>query len=175
MHVLSLQPLKSSALLHKQMTRMQYQDHACSFQLLTCSRFMQTAFGDHSLASALRLLLASALEDPLNQRFQLLCPATIPIRPPLFTYTQLMAEPRSRVGWFAPVRGRASCCGLHEYMHDIRISSSFPQGAALSYDLAKSGHVIMIIAGASCIVATDCPAAPGEQHGCIYSADVSHT
>lgn len=64
----------------------------------------QTAWGDHSLATALKLLITEALKDPLNQRFQLLCPATIPLRPPLFTYTQLIAENRSRVGWYWGVR-----------------------------------------------------------------------
>ena len=49
-------------------------------------------------------MIIEALEDPLNQRFQLLCPATIPVRPALFTYTQLMAQAKSRVGWYAGVR-----------------------------------------------------------------------
>ena len=74
---------------------------------------MQTAWGDHSLATALRILLLEALKDPLNQRFQLLCPATIPIRPALFTYTQLIAEERSRVGWFWPVRGTLALACRH--------------------------------------------------------------
>ncbi len=65
---------------------------------------MQTAWGDHSLAAALRLLTIEALRDPLNQQFQLLCPATIPLRPALFTYTQLMGQPKSRVGWYFGVR-----------------------------------------------------------------------
>ena len=65
---------------------------------------VQTAWGDHSLAAALRLMTIEALLDPLNQRFQLLCPATIPLRPALFTYTQLMGQPKSRVGWYFGVR-----------------------------------------------------------------------
>ena len=99
--------------------------HACGHQMVTDAH-LQTAWGDHSLASALRLLLASALEDPLNQRFQLLCPATVPIRPALFTYTQLMAETRSRVGWTAPVRRCACCCsscrhaGVHAGCEKLR-------------------------------------------------------
>ena len=58
----------------------------------------RTAHGHHSLAVAHRLLLIEALEDPLNQRFQLLCPATIPVRPARFTYEQLLAQKKSRVG-----------------------------------------------------------------------------
>ena len=59
---------------------------------------LQTAHGHHSLAVAHRLLLTEALKDPLNQRFQLLCPATIPIRPAQFVYEQLLAQKKSRVG-----------------------------------------------------------------------------
>jgi hypothetical protein len=77
---------------------------------------IQTAWGDHSIATALRLLLAEALRDPFNQRFQLLCPATVPIRPALFTYTQLIAEERSRIGWYGPVRStfsHSACICMH--------------------------------------------------------------
>ena len=57
-------------------------------------------------------MIIEALQDPSNKQFQLLCPATIPLRPALFTYTQLMAEPKSRVGWYMGVR-RAPL-GMHD-------------------------------------------------------------
>ena len=70
---------------------------------------LQTAHGHHSLAVAHRLLLIEALKDPLNQRFQLLCPATIPVRPAQFVYEQLLAQKKSRVGnyvwWQVRLRG----------------------------------------------------------------------
>ena len=54
-------------------------------------------WGEHSMVEALRALLRAALEDPANQRFQLLCEHTLPLQPPLLVYAQLMSEPRSRV------------------------------------------------------------------------------
>ena len=56
----------------------------------------QTAWGAHSISQATRLLLRAALENPLNQRFMLLCGSSIPLRPAQFTYSQLIAEKRSR-------------------------------------------------------------------------------
>ena len=64
---------------------------------------MQTGWGEYSLAAATRLLIAEALKDPLNQRFQLLCQATIPLHPPLMVYTQLIAENMSRINWYPAV------------------------------------------------------------------------
>lgn len=75
--------------------------HAKSF-ITYCA--LQTAWGHHSLATAFKLLVTEAVRDPLNQRFQLLCPATIPIRPPLFTHEQLIAEETSRIGKFQQAR-----------------------------------------------------------------------
>ena len=59
---------------------------------------LQTEWGTHSLTQAARLLLKAALANPLNQRFSLVCGASLPVRPPLFVYTQLIGEPRSRFG-----------------------------------------------------------------------------
>jgi hypothetical protein len=65
---------------------------------------VQTQWGTHTLTQATRLLLHAALANPLNQRFTLVCGSTLPVRPALFTYTQLMGESRSRFGiqqgWF---------------------------------------------------------------------------
>ena len=59
---------------------------------------LQTAWGNHSLVTATRILMAAALEDPYNQRFQLVCEATIPVRAPLVTHDQLLAQNMSRIG-----------------------------------------------------------------------------
>ena len=59
---------------------------------------LQAAEGDMSFAAALRVLLRAALAEPFNQRFQLLCPHSIPLRPALFTFTQLMRQDSSRIG-----------------------------------------------------------------------------
>ncbi len=64
---------------------------------------MQTAWGHHSLTVATRKAMIEALKDPLNQRFQMVCPATVPVRPPLFTYTQLLAHNKSRIQDFDQV------------------------------------------------------------------------
>ena len=65
---------------------------------------VQTQWGTHTLTQATRLLLKAALANPLNQRFTLVCGSTLPVRPALFTYVQLMGESRSRFGveqgWF---------------------------------------------------------------------------
>ena len=50
-------------------------------------------------------LLKAALADPHNQRFQLLCEGTVPVRPATFTYEQLMAQNRSRVPWLQMHKG----------------------------------------------------------------------
>ncbi len=47
---------------------------------------------------ATRILMRAALEDPLAQRFQLVCEATIPLRGALFSHSQLMSMNKSRVG-----------------------------------------------------------------------------
>ncbi len=42
--------------------------------------------------------MKAALEDPFNERFQLLCEYTIPVRSAFFTHQQLLAQNMSRVG-----------------------------------------------------------------------------
>ena len=59
---------------------------------------LQTSWGGHSLVKATRILMKAALEDPYNQRFQLLCETTIPVRSAFFTHQQLLAQNMSRVG-----------------------------------------------------------------------------
>lgn len=63
----------------------------------------QTAHGDHSLVAATRLLLEAALTEPFTQRLQFLCPASIPLFPPLVVYAELVAENRSRIGQYPMV------------------------------------------------------------------------
>ncbi len=62
------------------------------------SLVLQTMWGGHSLVKAERLLMRAALQDPYNQRFQLVCEYSIPVRPALFTHQQLLAQNMSRVG-----------------------------------------------------------------------------
>eukprot|EP00884_Botryococcus_braunii_P004456 jgi/Botrbrau1/14010/Bobra.0296s0004.1 len=64
---------------------------------------IKTKWGEHSLSEATKLLLKAALQDPLNQRFQLICGTSIPLRPSIFVHKLLIAEPRSRFqSFFAP-------------------------------------------------------------------------
>lgn len=65
---------------------------------------LQTAWGNHSLVTATRILMAAALEDPYNQQFQLVCEATISVRAPLVTHDQLLAQNMSRIGYPGKVR-----------------------------------------------------------------------
>lgn len=51
----------------------------------------------HMHVQAQRLLLRSALQDPLNQRFVFLSEACAPLIPAATMYAQLMSEPRSRI------------------------------------------------------------------------------
>ena len=46
---------------------------------------------------ATRALLREALKDPLNKRFVLLSETCNPLLPAATVYTQLMAEPKSRI------------------------------------------------------------------------------
>ena len=48
-------------------------------------------------AQAQRLLLRSALQDPLNQRFVFLSEACAPLIPAATMYAQLMSESKSRI------------------------------------------------------------------------------
>lgn len=58
---------------------------------------MQTAWGNHSLIAATRNLISEALKVPYNQRFQIVCETSIPIRNSIFVYEQLLAINASRV------------------------------------------------------------------------------
>lgn len=88
---------------------------------------LQTHWGTHSLTVAIRALLEFALEDALNQRFVLLSESDVPLYPATVFWSQLMAEPDSRiracpgplVRWHACLWGHA--CGsmrtAHACMH----------------------------------------------------------
>ena len=56
---------------------------------------VQTAWEVRLLTKMTRLLLKAALQNPLNQRFVLMCGTSIPLKPACFIYTQLVAEQRS--------------------------------------------------------------------------------
>ncbi len=58
---------------------------------------MQTEWGRWSLVEASRLLLRSALTDPLNQRFVLVSESCIPLYPPTTIWQQLLSEDKSRL------------------------------------------------------------------------------
>ena len=59
--------------------------------------FLQTQWGTHSLTKAILLLLETALEEPLNQRFVLLSESDIPLYPPAVVWLQLTTEQKSRI------------------------------------------------------------------------------
>ena len=64
------------------------------------SGHVQTDWGQHTLSQATRRLLQTALENPLNARFVLLCGSSLPVRPARFTYSQLIGEGRSHFDEF---------------------------------------------------------------------------
>lgn len=45
----------------------------------------------------MRLLLATALKNPLNQHFVFLCEKSVPLYPPTAIYSQLLKEGKSRI------------------------------------------------------------------------------
>ena len=62
----------------------------------TCG-LMQVAWGGMGMIKAHQSLLKAALQDPFNQQFQLLCDYTVPIRAPVFAYTQIIGHSASRL------------------------------------------------------------------------------
>lgn len=58
---------------------------------------LQTQWGTHSLTKAILLLMETALEEPLNQRFVLLSESDIPLYPPAVVWLQLTSEHKSRI------------------------------------------------------------------------------
>ena len=74
---------------------------------------MQVSWGAQSEIEAMKLLIRAALSNPLNQRFVMLCEATIPLYPATVVYSQLMAEKKSRIAACQPdnlwVRCSVSC------------------------------------------------------------------
>lgn len=65
--------------------------------LIEAPRIMQGAQEADSDAAipAVRRLVKAALQDPLNQRFQLITSTTLPIRSPSFVHSQLLAKQTS--------------------------------------------------------------------------------
>ena len=58
---------------------------------------MQTAWGDHSLSTALKLMITEALKDPFNQQFQLVCPAHDPAAAgAVYLHAAHRGDPQSR-------------------------------------------------------------------------------
>ncbi len=68
--------------------------------------YAQVRWGHHSMTEAMRLLLAAAVADPTNQRFQFVDEATIPLYPPQLVWAQLMGETKTRMS-ACQVRGHA--------------------------------------------------------------------
>jgi hypothetical protein len=58
---------------------------------------MQVEWGHHSVTAAMRLLLAAAVADPANQRFQFLDETSIPLYPPHLVWAQFMHETKTRM------------------------------------------------------------------------------
>lgn len=58
---------------------------------------IQVEWGQHSVVEAERLLLKTALADPLNEVFIFLSESCIPLYPHHIVYAQLMAESKSRI------------------------------------------------------------------------------
>ncbi|KAM5588772.1 glycosyltransferase BC10 [Rosa sericea] len=65
---------------------------------------IQVGWGESSMIEAERLLFATALEDPANQRFVLLSDSCVPLYNFSFIYNYLMASPRSIVDSFLDVK-----------------------------------------------------------------------
>ncbi|CAB4306122.1 unnamed protein product [Prunus armeniaca] len=65
---------------------------------------IQVGWGESSMIEAERLLFATALEDPANQRFVLLSDSCVPLYNFSYIYNYLMASPRSFVDSFLDVK-----------------------------------------------------------------------
>jgi hypothetical protein len=65
---------------------------------------VQVEWGEASMVEAERLLLAEALQDPLNQRFILLSDSCIPLYNFDYTYNYVMSSPKSFVDSFLHTR-----------------------------------------------------------------------
>ena len=63
---------------------------------------IQAVWGQHSVVDALRALLSAALEDPSNQRFQVLGDGILPLYPPPAVYLTLMRQMRSHINACPP-------------------------------------------------------------------------
>ena len=73
------------------------QARATSLQTFINCATLQTRWGTHSLTKAILLLMETALEEPLNQRFVLLSESDIPLYPPAVVWLQLTSEQKSRI------------------------------------------------------------------------------
>ena len=82
--------------------------------LIESPRLMQGAQEADSNAAvaiaAVRRLVKAALQEPLNQRFQLITSTTLPIRPPSFVHSQLLAKQTSHFDDLEKVTG--ACTSL---------------------------------------------------------------
>jgi hypothetical protein len=57
----------------------------------------QVTWGYHSVTAAMRLLLAAAVADPANTRFQFLDETSIPLYPPHLVWAQFVHETKTRM------------------------------------------------------------------------------
>ena len=63
------------------------------------------------MVAAAHALVSSALGDPLNANFVLLCETSVPLYPPTVVYQQLVTEAKSRV----------SACSMDHMHEDVRL------------------------------------------------------
>ncbi len=57
----------------------------------------QVEWGHHSVTEAMRLLLAAAVADPANQRFQFVDETSVPLYPAHLVWAQFMGETKTRM------------------------------------------------------------------------------
>lgn len=67
--------------------------------------------------AAVRRLVKAALQDPLNQRFQLITSTTVPIRPPSFVHSQLLSKQTSHFDNLEKVTGASTPLLIRDMKH----------------------------------------------------------
>lgn len=92
----------------------------------------QAVWGQHSAVEALRLLLSAALQDPGNQRFQVLGDGSLPLYPPPAVYLRLMRQTRSHVNACQPTTPVRFLIASLDFLMDSlpKAGNSMPDGAA---------------------------------------------
>ena len=82
-------------------------------------------------SQATRALLREALKDPLNKRFVLLSETCNPLLPAATVYTQLMAEPKSRI----------NACAMSDKSRNVERCAPGPLRDDLHF--RKTGHQLV--------------------------------